>query len=88
MVASVRKSSETRAVIEVEKKGWTKYVAEGDLLQRNYAVTQNGKQVAQVYTYMSLSTEQQSVTSSKGCLSFNISPLHRLYLLACTSAHI
>ncbi|KAL3136428.1 hypothetical protein ABBQ38_005684 [Trebouxia sp. C0009 RCD-2024] len=48
MVASVRKSSETRAVIEVEKKGWTKYVAEGDLLQRNYAVTQNGKQVAQV----------------------------------------
>lgn len=52
MVASVRKSSENRAVIEVEKKGWTKYVAEGDLLQRNYAVTQNGKQVAQVYTYI------------------------------------
>ena len=48
MVASVRKAAENKAFIEAEKKGWTKYIAEGDLLQRNYIITQNGQQVAQV----------------------------------------
>ena len=48
IVASVRKSSDKKAIIELEKKGQTSYVAEGQLLQRNYIVSQNGKQVAQV----------------------------------------
>lgn len=48
MVASVRKSGDDKAVIELEKKGQTTFVAEGQLLQRNYTVSQNGKQVAQV----------------------------------------
>lgn len=51
MVASVRKSSDKKAIIEVEKKGQTSYVAEGQLLQRNYTVSQNGKQVAQVCAF-------------------------------------
>ena len=51
MVASVRKSGDKKAVIELEKKGQTMYVAEGQLLQRNYTVSQNGKQVAQVRVY-------------------------------------
>lgn len=63
MVASVRKSAENRAVIEVEKKGWTKYVAEGDLLQRNYIVTQNGKQVAQVCACQQ--EQQRKVTAGR-----------------------
>lgn len=49
MVASVRKSGDNKAVIELEKKGQTMYVAEGDLLKRSYAVSQNGRQVAQVH---------------------------------------
>ena len=48
LVATVRKSGDNKAVIELEKKGQTMYVAEGNLLQRTYIVSQNGKQVAQV----------------------------------------
>lgn len=48
MVASVRKAGENRAVIELEKRVQTKYVAEGSLLQCSYIITQNGQQVAQV----------------------------------------
>ena len=51
MIASVRKSGDSKATLELEKKGQTTYVAEGQLLQRNYTVSQNGKQVAQVCAF-------------------------------------
>ena len=70
MVASVRKAGENRAVIELEKRGQTKYVAEGDLLQRSYMVSQNGQQVAQVLLIVSdrchLSFMQAARTVGKG----------------------
>ena len=71
MVASVRKAGENRAVIELEKRVQTKYVAEGSLLQCSYIITQNGQQVAQVLLLftccLSLCFMQIACTAGKTC---------------------
>lgn len=48
LVATVRKAGDKKAVIDLEKKGQTEYIIEGDLLQRNYIVKLSNTQVAQV----------------------------------------
>ena len=54
LVATVRKAGDKKAFINLEKKGQTEYVLEGDLVQRNYTVKLSNAQVAQV-SYLSLS---------------------------------
>lgn len=52
-MATVRKAGDKKAFINLEKKGQTEYVVEGDLVQRNYTVKLSNVQVAQV-SYLSL----------------------------------